>query len=112
MPRSFGCLLLWLGLAMGAVCCACACTDTLAGQTAPHPFTHPGAWRAERKDAFHPSHSPFNSSTLLLQVGQLMDCLLGPKGLRCPLAKAMMTPVSGGAVPHYISVLRTITEGG
>jgi hypothetical protein len=45
------------------------------------------------------------------QVAALIECLLGPSGLKCPLASAMMTPVAGGTVQHYMSVLRTITEG-
>ena len=41
----------------------------------------------------------------------MIECLLGESGLKCPLAAVVMSPVAGGAVQHYISVLRTITEG-
>ena len=40
------------------------------------------------------------------------QCLLNSTaGLTCPLAAAMMTPVAGGRVAHYIGILRTLTAG-
>lgn len=40
------------------------------------------------------------------------QCLLnGTVGLNCPLAQAVMTPVAGGHVSHYIGILRSLTSG-
>ncbi|GAB4818162.1 hypothetical protein N2152v2_005208 [Parachlorella kessleri] len=53
---------------------------------------------------------PVNYTRVQQTVAALIACLLGDLGLRCPLAAALMSPVSGGTVQHYISILRTITE--
>lgn len=55
---------------------------------------------------------PLDAAALRATVGALAECLLNSTvGFNCGLAKAMMTPVSGGKVSHYVSILRTLTAG-
>ncbi|KAL4433984.1 hypothetical protein ABPG75_000425 [Micractinium tetrahymenae] len=51
-----------------------------------------------------------NYTAVQATVQELMQCLMNAtRGLGCPIAEAMMTPVNPGHLSHYIGILRSLT---